>query len=199
MTEDRELPLFPLNTVLFPGGPLGLRIFETRYLDMISDCLKEGRGFGVVTIDEGQEAGSAAATFHDLGTLAQIVDFDRLDDGLLGISCQGGQRFKVISHRVQDDQLIVARVETIADEPPAPISEHDRMLVRLLQKLMENDDVKAYYRWIKSDWVNAVWVGYRLTELLPLPKALKQGLLAMDDPAVRLDTLRSLLKIDPSI
>src|SRR5512144_1891243 len=113
----QELPLFPLNTVLFPGGVLPLRIFEPRYLNMVSECMKADHGFGVVAIQEGSETG-IAASFQKIGTLARIADFDRLEDGLLGITCQGGQRLQVMSHRVQADQLILGRVNFLPDDPP---------------------------------------------------------------------------------
>jgi len=85
---EEAVPLFPLHTVLFPGGPLPLRIFEARYLDMVSDCLKRDRGFGVVLIEQGREVGEAASC-HEVGTLARIIDWDKRDHGLLEIICQG--------------------------------------------------------------------------------------------------------------
>ena len=97
-----EAPIFPLNTVLFPGGVLPLRIFEPRYLDMVSDCMKNGTGFAVNLISEGREAGQPAE-FRSLGTLTQIVDFDKLDDGFLGITAIGQQPLRVISHTGEDD------------------------------------------------------------------------------------------------
>ncbi|HEY7377666.1 MAG TPA: LON peptidase substrate-binding domain-containing protein, partial [Steroidobacteraceae bacterium] len=98
-----EIALFPLNTVLFPGGPLPLRIFEPRYIDMVRRCLREQRGFGVVLIRSGNEVGPAE--FESVGTLARIVDFHALSDGLLGLVNVGERRFRVISRRRQDDGL----------------------------------------------------------------------------------------------
>src|SRR5687768_15209514 len=98
------LPLFPLNTVLFPGGPLRLRIFEPRYLDMVSRCMRESSSFGVALITEGKEAGGTART-TGVGTTARIVDFERLDDGLLGITARGEQRFTIEDVRTQSDGL----------------------------------------------------------------------------------------------
>jgi len=105
----RELALFPLNTVLFPGGPLPLRIFETRYLDMVRACMREGRGFGVVLLERGPEAGGTAQ-FVEVGTEASIVDFTRLEDGLLGITCIGRGRFRVLEAWRQDDGELYAPV-----------------------------------------------------------------------------------------
>ena len=100
-----EVPLFPLNTVLFPGGPLPLRIFETRYTDMVRRCLRTESPFGVLLIREGVEAGGAAATMQ-LGTLARIVDFNPMPDGLLGIICRGESRFRVMERWRQADDWV---------------------------------------------------------------------------------------------
>ena len=107
-----DLPLFPLHTVLFPGGPLPLRIFEPRYLDMVSRCLREDRGIGVVLIREGSETGPAPEV-HDLGTLGRIHYWNRRDDGLLGVTLVGGRRFRILASTVQPDQLVCARVELL--------------------------------------------------------------------------------------
>ena len=103
------IALFPLNIVLFPGGPLPLRIFEPRYVDMIGRCMREGAGFGVVLIREGREVGPAE-TF-DVGTLADIVDFHQLSDGLLGLSCIGRERFRIRSRSRKADGLNLADVD----------------------------------------------------------------------------------------
>ena len=102
--ETREVPLFPLHTVLFPGGPLALRIFEPRYLDMVSECLRNDQPFGVCLIQSGNEAGVAASP-HLTGTFARIVDWQSGDDGLLSISARGEQRFHVQETRIERDQL----------------------------------------------------------------------------------------------
>src|SRR5688572_9527850 len=104
-----ELPLFPLNTVLFPGGPLPRRIFEPRYVDMVRDCMRDSAAFGVVLIRSGQEVG-AVTSAADIGTSARIIDFNSLPDGLLGISCIGEQKFRVESRRVQPDGLNIGTV-----------------------------------------------------------------------------------------
>ena len=101
------MPLFPLNTVLFPGGVLTLRLFEPRYLTMVGQCMREDKGFVVVLLRDGSEAGDEAekAQFYAVGTEAKIIDFDQLDDGMLSISCRGGRLMRTQSHRVQPDQL----------------------------------------------------------------------------------------------
>jgi len=180
-----ELPLFPLHTVLFPGGPLGLRIFETRYLDMVSDCMKHGRCFAVLLIKEGHEAGPAAQ-FFAIGTAARIVDFDRLDDGMLGIRCRGEQPVRVLAHHVQTDGLLVGQVELQPAAPPRPVPDDYAGLTQLLRTMLDYEEARPYTQQLEIDFDNADWVSYRLAELLPLPLAAKQALLEMTDPLQRL-------------
>ncbi len=189
----QEIPLFPLNTVLFPGGVLPLRIFEPRYLGMVSDCMKSAGGFGVLAIQEGSEAGRTAH-FQKIGTLARIVDFDQLEDGLLGITCQGGQRLEVISHRVQPDQLIVGRVEFLPADPPLPPLPTHIPLLDFLRQALDQEELQFYSRFLHQDWNSAAWVGNRVAELLPLPIPIKQVLLELDNPIQRLDVLRSFFR-----
>ncbi|MCP5159924.1 MAG: LON peptidase substrate-binding domain-containing protein [Gammaproteobacteria bacterium] len=194
MTAIQELPLFPLNTTLFPCGILPLRIFETRYLDMVSACLRTDAGFGVVTIHQGNETGSQPVSIHPVGTLARIVDFDQLDDGLLGITCLGVQRLRVVGHRVQSDQLLLGQVQWLPDDPQqAPLSAHEP-LVRVLRDLLENEELIPYRRLLVPHWEDAAWVGNRLAELLPLPLQTRLGLLEMTDPRQRLDILLAIFQ-----
>src|SRR5512139_3168148 len=119
---SEEIPLFPLNTVLFPGGPLPLRIFEARYLDLVKRCLREDSGFGVVLIREGVEAGGPAQTY-DVGTYARIVDFSQQPDGLLGIRAQGERRFRIVERRRARDGLNLADVEWLPADPSVALPE----------------------------------------------------------------------------
>lgn len=194
MTAIQELPLFPLNTVLFPGGVMPLRIFETRYLDMVSACLRADTGFGVVTIHQSNEVGSQPVSLHPVGTLARIVDFDPLDDGLLGITCLGVQRLRMVGHRVQPDQLLIGEVQWLLDDPQQlPLPAHEP-LVRVLRDLLENEELASYNRFITPNWEDAAWVGNRLAELLPLPLQVRQGLLEMTDSRQRLDILLAIFQ-----
>jgi Lon protease-like protein len=187
MTDDpRELALFPLNTVLFPGGPLPLRIFETRYLDMVRHCLREGRGFGVVLIARGEEAGSPAE-FVAVGTEARIVDFNRLDDGLLGITCLGREKFRVVESWRQADGLNVARVADLPAEPPLSVPGEFAFMAEALKKILP--ELGDFYGSVARRFDDAAWVGHRLAELLPLATPDKQALLEMNDPIARLAAL----------
>jgi uncharacterized protein len=189
----QELPLFPLNTVLFPGGVLPLRIFEPRYLDMVSRCMKAGSGFAVMTIEDGQEAGQPAH-FHPLGTLAYIVDFDRLDDGTLGITCRGGERVEVRNHRVDGNRLIIGTVHPLAAEEASRIDQRHTPLIHFLRELLARDEVEVYRRWLDEDWTSTRWLGFRLAELLPLPLPVKYQLLELRDAQQRLDILETILR-----
>jgi Lon protease-like protein len=182
----RELPLFPLNTVLFPCGPLPLRIFETRYLDMVRRCLREKTGFGVVLIARGREA-EGSPKFVELGTEAGIVDFNRLEGGLLGITCQGRERFRVIESWRQPDGLNVGRVEDVAAEPAVPVPGEFEFLAETLRKILP--ELGEFYAGVTRNFGDAAWVGHRLAELLPLATPDKQALLEMQDPLQRLATL----------
>lgn len=186
-----NIPLFPLHTVLFPGGVLPLRIFEPRYLDMVSDCLKQDSGFGICLIREGREVGAAASTY-DIGTLARISWFDRRDDGLLGITADGERRFRILASEVQPDQLIRADVELLTPEPALAIPHDSQPLVHLLQGILEQLDFP--YAKLERRYDDAAWLGARLTEFLPLKLELKQYLLQLEDPLARLERLRAIVE-----
>lgn len=183
--EVRELPLFPLRAVLFPGGPLPLRIFEPRYLDMVSQCLRAQTGFAVVLLGEGEEA-EAATSFAATGTEARIVDFDRLEGSLLGISCIGRERVRVVEAWREPDGLNRGRVLDIAADPVVPVPPDQAWLADVvLQALPEADET---YRHVERRG-DAAWVGNRLAELLPLSLTDRQALLELADPLERLAVL----------
>jgi Lon protease-like protein len=186
-----EIPLFPLRTVLFPGGNLPLRIFEQRYLSMIRECASQDTGFGVCLIQEGEEA-IAPVRPARIGTLARIVDWFTLEDGLLGVSTVGTARFLTEHTRKQEDGLFIGQVSWLAEPSPCPVPVAHSVLSGVLGRFMEKvgDDYPEYRPELLQD---AVWVGYRLTELLPLPTIEKQHLLELSDPVARLQTLVEIL------
>ena len=185
------IPLFPLNLVLFPGGPLPLRIFETRYVDMVRRCLRESIGFGVVAVRAGGEVGPAET--YDVGTMAKIVDFHQLQDGFLGLSCVGEQRFRIVSRRRQGDGLNIAEVEPLEAEPPTPLPERHAPLAELLLSVLPQ--LGETYAGVTMHLDDAVWVGHRLAEILPMAPADKQRCLEFDDPVQRLDLLAPLIRL----
>ncbi len=182
----QRIPLFPLQTVLFPGGPLPLRIFEPRYLDMISDCMKKNIGIGVVLIRDGQEVGAAAET-HNVGTVCKITYWNKRNDGVLGVTVRGEQRFNIVSHQVEHSQLVTADVELIPNEPETPIPNQYKPMISLLHQII--DQLEPPYTTMPTKYDDAGWVGSRLVELLPMELKLKQGYLKLDDPIERLESL----------
>lgn len=188
--DDFELPLFPLHTVLFPDGPLALRIFEPRYLDMISRCLRTDAAFGVCLIREGSETGPVKPA--PVGTLARIVDWQPRGDGLLGISAHGGQRFALDQVRTQKDGLHLGRARLLEADPPMPLPPEWRPLTTLLRQIMTQ--LESQYRGLAPDFDDAAWVGHRYAEILPVPLPQKQVLLEMTNPLERLRMLRPMVE-----
>lgn len=186
-----RVPLFTLFTVLFPRGPLQLRVFEPRYLDMISDCMKHDRPFGVCLIREGREVAEAAMTY-DIGTLASISYWRTRSDGLLGITVTGGQKFRILEREVKPNQLIEAEVELIDDEPPTPLPRLYSPLAEILRDI--TCQLEAPYSTMPTHYDEAAWVGSRLAELLPLSLSEKQRLLELDDPIRRLAELSEAMR-----
>lgn len=186
-----SLALFPLHTVLLPGAALELRVFEARYLDLVRDCSRNGRGFGVCLILKGDEVGAPAAAAA-FGTEAVIEDFGQGDDGLLTLRVRGARRFHVERARVRDNGLQVADVRWCN----ADASEHVQPEHGLLPVLLDSIIEKIGGEHAKAPSVlldDASWVGWRLAELLPLHDSQRQELLQMDDPHTRLDRLLQLV------
>ena len=188
MTDAATLPLFPLQAVLVPGAALDLRIFERRYLDMVGECGRNGIGFGVCLLLEGNEVG-APATPAAFGTEALIEDFGTTPDGLLSLRVRGRRRFSVIHTRVRDSGLIIADVQ-FRDEyaGSARLRPEHALLAELSRRILmqatgaKTDPEPALFE-------DATWVGWQLAELLPLSLAQRQALLQLDDPHARLQHL----------
>ena len=183
-----SLPLFPLQTVLVPGAALDLRIFERRYLDMVGECGRNGSGFGVCLILQGNEAG-APATPVAFGTEAVIEDFGNTPEGLLSLRVRGRRRFHVLRTRVRDTGLVVADIEWREDDASSPrLRPENALLAELLRRILLQVDAGH----IDPDpalFEDAAWVGWRMAELLPLSMPQRQVLLQLDDPHARLQYL----------
>jgi Lon protease-like protein len=186
------LPLFPLKTVLFPGCTLDLQIFEARYLDMISRCMKQGEGFGVVCIVEGEEVGAVVEQFAAIGCEALIRDFQQRPNGLLGIRVEGGRRFRVRSAEVMRDQLAVAAIDWLEDETEQPLLDEHADLAALLNALSAHPMVAALD--MPAEPAGQAALANQLAYLLPLAAEHKLQLLALDQPQQRLDLLHQLLE-----
>jgi uncharacterized protein len=183
---DGVIPLFPLHTVLFPDGPLTLRIFETRYTDMVRDCMRQQQPFGVVLIEQGEEAGDVALT-ATVGCTARIADFYTLKDGLLGISCVGGRRFRVSRVWREPDGLNRAEVTWLPAEPATTLPPEYAEIGATVRNAVE--ELAERYQHVDKRYDEASWTSARLTELLPIALPDKQALLELDDPLLRLDAL----------
>ncbi len=195
--ESLQLPLFPLRTVLFPGGVLPLRIFEPRYTDMVSLCMRQQHGFGVVLIREGQETRapevgalanleSGPKTF-EIGTEANIVDFNLADNGMLGIVVHGGRKFRIRRTTIQPDGLMLGEVEILPDEVPGELRAEHEPLVEVLKELTNHPLVKQLN--LQVNFEEARSVSFRLAELLPVEPEIKQSLLQLRMPRERLTEL----------
>jgi len=189
--EPLRLPIFPLNTVLFPGGLLPLRVFEARYMDMTRDCLKQERPFGVCLIHEGSEVGTPAVP-EPVGCLAKITEWDMQQLGVLALKTSGGQRFRILERETNTQGLISAAVALIPPDARAAVPDEYAACARLLRMIVEDQGKPIFAEPHAFD--DAAWVGYRLTEILPVPLVAKQKLLELTDSLARLSILQRFLE-----
>ena len=187
-----RLPLFPLDTVLFPGCTLDLQLFEARYLDMISRCLKAGHGFGVVRIIQGREVGPAAAAFASIGCEAVIRDWQQQPNGLLGIRVEGHRRFEIEQTEVQPDQLIMAQVRWCSEPDDAPLEDRHADLVVLLEALRQHPLVHSLG--MSHEVAGCRALADQLAYLLPFEPEQKMELLRMENAELRLQRIQTLLE-----
>lgn len=191
MTQPLDhVPLFPLSAVVLPGGRLPLQLFEPRYLDMLAGCMRDGRGFVVLLLRDGHEAGSRAV-FYDIGTYVRIIDFQQLDNGLLGITTEGQCKVAVGRSWQAPDGLNLGDAERLPEEPEDALPPAHSELAAVLRALLRHPAINRLD--LDVDFSSAREVGWRLTELLPLDGQEKQRLLEYQDPLARLDRLASLL------
>jgi Lon protease-like protein len=197
MSELAWLPLFPLDTVLFPGGVLPLKIFEARYIDMVRDCMKRDAPFGVVRIKSGKEVGAAAEPDR-IGCLAHIVEWDMPELGLLMLQTSGSQRFRILETRVLADQRIEAKTELIADDAEVPASRELAACARALKTVIEDiteaagdGGFKPFPAELRLD--SACWVATRWCEILPISTLARQKLLELGDAQSRLNIVHQYL------
>lgn len=180
-----EIALFPLSNPLFPEQKMTLQIFEPRYVSLVSRCMKNDEGFGVVQIREGREVGRAPQVFQ-FGVEARIVDWEQLENGLLGITIQGCRKFTLSSTRVEADQLMMAEVNWLPEEPCEPIPDHYDGLLDLAAQLRQHPVVSQLNL---PEIRNSRDLGWQLCQLLPLSSPDKVALLSLSDPGLRLEHL----------
>jgi uncharacterized protein len=178
------LPLFPLDTVLFPGGRLALKVFEPRYVEMINACLKREEPFGISLIRDTNEP-------EQVGCLVNIIECDTREPGTLNIEVTGASRFRMVQSHTRSNGLIVAQVDPVAEEPFSALPPQHQACATTLRRIVAQKG---------EDWLappfrydDAVWVGYRLAELLPLKRSARQSMLEMNDSLIRLEILHGFL------
>jgi hypothetical protein len=197
MAPSAELPLFPLQAVLFPDGLLGLKVFEARYLDLIGTCLRERSPFGVVCLKRGTEVRRAdqSVAFESVGTTAELLDVDSAQAGILTVRCRGGSRFEVGASRQQPDGLWVARTTAIApDDAIAPTPALAGAVRGLADAISALDGQGSQPFLLPHRFDDAGWVANRWCEILPIPTAARQRLMELRDPLVRLELVDDFLR-----
>lgn len=191
MAKPVALPLFPLNTVVFPGGHLPLRIFEQRYLELVKRAIADNTPFGICAIREGQEVGTPAVPYP-VGTRVRIVEWDMPQTGIFHIDTEGLDRFVIRSTHTEASGLLIGEVEPVSVEPHAPIPDDYELAAEVLQHIISEYGEARFPPPHALD--DAVWVGYRLSEVLPLKLSIRQNLLEMNDSLARLGILVEILK-----
>ena len=186
----KTLPLFPLSSIVLPGGQLPLRIFEPRYLSMVRMCLRTESDFGICLIETGSEVGQLASPYP-YGTRVQIVDWDLDESGLLMIVTQGVQRFRTVNTSVSEDGYLLGEVELLSIEQEATLPQKFCGLSQLLQRALKNVGPLIEYK--ETDFEDAVWVSYRLVELLPMSAEERHDFVAIGDPLERLAALQEFI------
>lgn len=185
------VPIFPLNTVLFPGAILPLKIFEVRYMDMAKECLKDSSQFGICLIREGEEVGTPAVP-EPVGCLARIAECDVEDLGVLKVRAEGLERFRIVSTEVNKQGLIVGEIEEIAVEAESHDAPGMAACADFLRKVIAAIGADRFSEPLRFD--DASWVSFRLAEILPLRNDVKQKLLELTDSALRMGILYRFLR-----
>ena len=188
--SEQNTPIFPLRTVLFPASRIPLRIFEPRYLDMVSSCLRSNTEFGVVLSKEVIQPGMYET--YSIGTLASIIDWSQDKDGLLNITVIGSNKFELISLSKKEDGLNIADINILEQEKDFKAPPHFDNMIRLLEAILEDIDL---FDDLDKQFESASWVSFRFAEILPLKIEDKQKCLELNDPLLRLNYLEPLFKL----
>ena len=188
--SEQDVPIFPLRTILFPGSKLPLRIFEPRYLDMVSRCMRSNGEFGIVLSRKVTQPGMLET--YATGTLATIIDWNQGDDGLLGITTLGTNKFELLSMIKQEDELNIGEIKIIEKEEDFKAPPNFDNMISLLESILEDIDL---YNEREKFFESASWVSFRFAEILPLKINDKQKCLEFNDPILRLNFLEPLLRL----
>ena len=184
------LPLFPLQTVVFPGGLLPLRVFEPRYMDMVKQAIADNLPFGICAVREGRTTG--VVNHHEVGTQVRVIDWDMPQPGILHIQTQAFERFVVRSSHSESNGLLVGEVDDVSAEPAVAVPPELALSAEILYQIIEELGREKFVQ--PHDYNNAAWIGYRLSEVLPLKLSIRQNLLEMNDSVARLAILTDFLK-----
>jgi len=194
--NTEELPLFPLSAVLLPGGRLPLQIFEPRYLDLVSHCMKTDSGFGIVRITSGHEViiaqGTTPPATAEIGTLARIVDWDALPAGRLRITVEGSRRFRILGSRVQANGLLLGEVQWLAEPASGPLADEHLFLHDIMSGLAEHPALARLG--VSGSWHDSASLSWALAQYLPLEESDRYAVLAETEPLARLAYLDRLVK-----
>jgi len=197
MTETQQIPLFPLRVVMFPGGRLNLQIFERRYIDLVTHCMRTSSGFGICLLKEGEEVIQEGTnqTIHRTGTYSNIIDWDQLENGLLGITVEGSAKFSIEDCWQSDSGVLQGNVQFNETDnvgrETIPLDDQYTALADLLQNLESHPLVEQ--KKLIIDYNNLWDLGWRLSELIPIEIEQKQQLLEIDDPWERIQSIEQLV------
>jgi Lon protease-like protein len=186
-----EIAIFPLRTVLLPGGALPLKIFEQRYLDMTKVCIRDDVPFGVCLIRDGAEVGAAAVPYP-VGCTARISEWDMPHLGLFQLACRGEQVFRIVEHWTLKSGLLRAQVDLMQLPAPATLPGEYQSLAELLERIIDKFGAERFPAPVQLD--DGDWVACRLAEVLPLEMEFKQALLEANGPLQRLGMLSEFLR-----
>ena len=186
-----SLPLFPLQTVVFPGGLLPLKVFEPRYMEMVTKVISERASFGICAIHEGRET-DVSVKHHAVGTQVKVIDWDMPQQGILHIQTQALERIVVRASHKESNGLLVGEVDDVSAEPITAVPPELALSVEILHQIINELGAEKFAQ--PHDYNNAVWVSYRLSEVLPLKLSIRQNLLEMNDSPARLAILTDFLK-----
>ena len=197
MTETQQIPLFPLRVVMFPRGRLNLQIFERRYIDLVTQCMRTSSGFGICLLKEGEEVIQEGTnqTIHRTGTYSNIIDWDQLENGLLGITVEGSAKFSIEDCWQSDSGVLQGNVQFNETDnvgrETIPLDDQYTALADLLQNLESHPLVEQ--KKLIIDYNNLWDLGWRLSELIPIEIEQKQQLLEIDDPWERIQSIEQLV------
>jgi len=190
------IPLFPLNAVLFPSGRMSLRIFEPRYLDLVSSCLKSDSGFGLVHLQQGAEVNTVSSTvetrFEKTGTYAKIIDFDDLGDGKLSTTIEGKSKFRITSSWQEKNGLYKAEIDWVEEEEAVPLLENFSELTLLLNQLMQHQQLRQLK--FEDEANDVSQLSFLLSQYLPIDSSTQYKYLLLEDPVERIDLILDFLE-----